>query len=317
MPRRSESDNPEIFRSKLVELLTNFEDQLKNDDLRFKVLALVPCQRLFRNLGCSLIPKQDANSGRDRILAYLRKYPSTVIGGEELAIVSGISDWPRRVRELRVEFGWSIVSGETAKEMLAEGEFPLGAVDVAQMKVDDYILITKQQDREAAHRWNIANQIRKQTDVGVRDKILGFLKQNVGKTVTGEELRYVANDKTEWARRVRELRTEQGWTVATKQTGREDLPIGAYVLESLRQLPPHDRDIPDDVRVVVLTRDKHGCVKCGWHHGMASASDPRHHLELHHLKEHVRGGENTADNLITVCNVCHDKIHREAKAKKR
>lgn len=317
MPRRSESNNPEIFRSKLVELLTNFEDQLKSDDLRFKVLALVPCQRLFRNLGCSLIPKEDANSGRDRILAYLRKYPSTVIGGEELAIVSGISDWPRRVRELRVEFGWSIVSGETAKEMLAEGEFPLGSVDVAQMNVDDYILITKQQDREAAHRWNIANQIRKQADVGVRDKILGFLKQNVGKTVTGEELRYVANDKTEWARRVRELRTEQGWTVATRQTGREDLPIGAYVLESLRQLPPHDREIPDDVRVVVLTRDKHRCVKCDWHHGMATSSDPRHHLELHHLKEHVRGGENSAANLITVCNVCHDKIHREAKAKSR
>jgi 5-methylcytosine-specific restriction endonuclease McrA len=44
---------------------------------------------------------------------------------------------------------------------------------------------------------------------------------------------------------------------------------------------------------------------------MASPSDPRHHLELHHLEAHVKGGENAAENLITVCNVCHDKIHRK------
>ena len=316
MPQRSKSANPEELRQKLVELLTNFQEQLKSDDLRFKVLALVPCQRLFRNLGCSLIPKEDANSGRDRILAYLRKYPLTVIGGEEVAVVSGIGEWPRRVRELRVEFGWSILSGLTAKEMKAEGEFPIKEVDVSKMKTDDYILISENQDRDAAHRWNVANQIRRKKG-SVQEKILEFLTENVGRPVTGEELRYVAGDKTEWARRIRELRTEQGWSVATKQTGREDLPIGAYVLESLRQLPQHDRDIPDDVRVQVLTRDKHRCVKCGWHYGMTNPADPRHLLELHHVEEHVRGGTNTADNLITICNVCHDKIHREAKGKKR
>lgn len=124
-------------------------------------------------------------------------------------------------------------------------------------------------------------------------------------------MRYVANDKKEWGRRVRELRTEFGWTVTTKQTGRPDLPIGVYVLESLRQLPAHDRNIPDDVRVDVLKRDDYKCTKCEWHHGMASPSDPRHHLELHHLEAHVKGGENAAENLITVCNVCHDKIHRK------
>jgi len=312
MPQRSKSDNPERLRKKLVELLNNFEQQLKTDDLRFKVLALVPCQRLFRNLGCSLIPKENANSGRDRILAYLKKYPLTVIGGEELAVVSGIGEWPRRVRELRVESGWSILSGETAKDMLAENEFPLGDVDVSKMKVDDYILVSKVQDRDAAHRWTLANQLRKQKDVGVRDKILEYLKLNVGRAVTGDELRYVANDKKEWARRIRELRTEYGWTVTTKQTGRADLPVGTYVLESKRQLPPHDRHIPDDVRVDVLKRDDYRCTRCKWHHGMASPSDPRHLLELHHLQEHARRGPNTAENLITVCNVCHDKIHRGA-----
>lgn len=85
---------------------------------------------------------------------------------------------------------------------------------------------------------------------------------------------------------------------------------GVYVLESLWQLPAHDRNIPDDVRVDVLVRDNFCCTKCGWNHKMASISDPRHHLELHHLEHHAAGGSNTAENLITVCNVCHDKLHR-------
>jgi hypothetical protein len=310
MALRPKSDNPETVRQELVALLQDFQKHLKRGDLRDKVLALIPCHRLLRNLGCSLIPREEASSARDRILAYLRRYAFTVIAGEELAVVSGISEWARRVRELRVEFGWSILSGLTAREMSEQGEFPLEGVKVDQMKADDYILVAKDEDREAAHRWNIANQIRRKKGVGVRDKILEYLKQNVGRPVTGEELRYVANDKKEWARRVRELRTENGWTVTTKQTGRPDLPVGVYVLESLRQLPTHDRNIPDDVRVEVLTRDKFHCAMCQWHHGMTNPSDPRHLLELHHQKKHVRGGENTAANLITVCNVCHDKIHR-------
>jgi hypothetical protein len=311
MPRRPTGNDPEAIRKQLMELLRGFEKHLQGGDLREKVLALVPCHRLLRDLGCSLIPKQDAASARDRILTYLRKYPFVVIAGEELAVVSGISEWARRVRELRVQFGWPILSGMTAREMADEGEFSLEGVDVSKMKVDDYILVAKEEDRDAAHRWHIANLIRRKTGIGVRDKILEYMKENVGKPVTGEELRYVANDKKEWARRVRELRTEHGWTILTKQTGQPDLPVGVYVLESLRQLPQHDRNIPDDVRVEVLTRDKHRCTKCGWHHAMASPSDPRHHLELHHSKHHVKGGENTTDNLKTVCNVCHDKIHRE------
>lgn len=45
----------------------------------------------------------------------------------------------------------------------------------------------------------------------------------------------------------------------TRQTGRIDLAIGVYVLESLRQLPAHDRSIPDDIRVEVLVRDEYQC----------------------------------------------------------
>lgn len=43
---------------------------------------------------------------------------------------------------------------------------------------------------------------------------------------------------------------------------------------------------------------------------MWNKDDPRH-LEVHHLEHHVDGGGNDEDNLITVCNICHDAVHAE------
>ena len=110
---------------------------------------------------------------------------------------------------------------------------------------------------------------------------------------------------------MRELRTEEGWPIVTKNAGRGDLPVGVYVLEEDRQAYEHDRKIPDDIRVAVLTRDNFSCVECGWKRAMLSREDPRNMLELHHKKHHKDGGENTAENLETLCNVCHDKKHRK------
>jgi hypothetical protein len=307
--RRSHQDDPESIRLKLLELLDGFGHELFSEDLRSKVRALIPSFHLLRDLGSSFIPQQDADSARDRILFYLRRYPLTVIEGDELMVVSGIGEWARRVRELRVQFGWYIVSGKAAQEMNENEEFPVEGINVTEMGPDDYILVDAVQDREAAFRWTIANEIRKKR-LSVKDKILEFLRSNVGKPVTGEELRYVAKDRTEWARRVRELRTEQGWPVVTKVSGRPDLPVGTYLLEQDRQSPPHDRFIPDPVRRSVLVRDGYTCRKCGWNHDKWNPADPRH-LELHHIEHHAHGGSNEPENLISICTVCHDQIHAQ------
>ena len=298
----------EKIRKELESLICNFETELKSDNLRTKVLSLIPCFYHLRDLGKSLIPLSAAKSARDRILHYFRKYPATIIDGDELLVVSGIQEYARRVRELKVQSGWSIVSGLTAKQMAEENEFPLPNIDATSMGPSDYILISPEQDRDAAHRWHLANEIRRQ-DIGVRDKILEYLRQNVGKRVTGEELKYLAKDRSEWARRVRELRTEYGWPVVTRNTGRPDLEVGVYLLEADRQSPEHDRSIPDAVKREVLRRDGYRCTKCNWTHDEWNRSDPRH-LELHHIKPHAAGGKNTESNLITVCTVCHDEIHR-------
>ena len=299
----------EEIRKQLQGLLTNFEQELKSNSLRKKVLSLVPCFHHLRNLGKSLIPSSIARSARDRILNYFKKYPGVVISGDELLVVSGIQEYARRVRELKVQFGWSIASGLTAKQMAEENEFPLPNVMVTPMGPSDYILLSVEHDRDAAFRWRLANEIRRE-NIAVRDKILKYLRENIGQNVTGEELKYLAKDRSEWARRVRELRTEYGWPVVTQNTGRPDLEVGVYLLEADRQSPEHDRHIPDPVKRKVLRRDDYKCTVCKWAHDEWNRSDPRH-LELHHKKPHVKGGENTEGNLITVCTVCHDEIHRK------
>ncbi len=299
--------DPETVRKRVAGLIENFEAELRSGDLRRKVLALVPIFQGLRDLGKALIPGQYTSAARDRILYYFRRYPRTIISGDELLVVSGIQEYARRLRELRVQFGWAVVSGVTINEMRDEGEEVPD--ELRAMRPSEYVLLREEMDRDAAHRWHLANTIRKQPG-SVRDKILKFFRANVGVAVTNEELRYVAGDKTEWARRVRELRTEHGWPIATKTTGRPDLGVGAYVLQADRQSPEHDRLIPDEVRRDVLRRDGYKCRSCGWSHGEWNPSDPRH-LELHHIKYHVKGGENVEENLETLCTVCHDKVHRE------
>lgn len=235
-------------------------------------------------------------------------------------VVSGISEWARRVRELRVQFGWSIYSGITFRDMkedadaahdseqAADLESALG-IHPSRIKPDEYVLMREEQDRGAAHRWNVLNEIRRKK-LSVTDKILEYFRRNAGEEITGEELKYLAKDKKEWARRVRELRTEQGWPIVTRNSGRHNLAIGVYVLEEDRQTYEHDRRIPDAVRVAVLQRDGFKCVRCGWNRSMLSPEDPRKMLELHHVRHHKDRGGNTAENLVTLCNVHHDEEHR-------
>lgn len=315
MARRSKATSD--FQGQVSEvkrLLDTFLEQLEQGDLRQQVISLVPAVHGLRDLGSGLVTSSDITSARDRILAYLRRYPNTLIDGDELMVVAGIGEWARRVRELRVQYGWTIYTGTTLEHVvedepavLEELSKVLGVSDVC-LRPDQYILMNDTQDREAALRWNQLNTIRKKPG-GVKAKLLEYLLLNVGHVVTGEELRYLAKDNKEWARRSRELRTEDGWPVVTRMQGRPDLAVGEYVLEENRQAKVHDRNIPDPVRVTVLKRDGFKCTHCGWSRDDLDRSDPRKFLELHHLVEHVKGGANDAENLRTLCNVHHDQVH--------
>lgn len=314
MARRAAAHDPARTVDEIKHLLDTFLERIDDDDLRAQVRSLIPAFHAVRDLGKSLIPPELASSARERILVYLQRYPLQVIEGDELLVVAGIGEWARRLRELRVQFGWSICSGVTFKD-LAEDEpetveelkAALGA-DPLSLRPDQYVLISPEQDREAALRWNVLNTIRKKR-LSVKARLLEYMRANVGSAVSIEELRYLAGDKSEWARRMRELRTEDGWPIYTRMQGRSDLPVGTYILEEDKQAPEHDRRIPDDVRVEVLIRDNFACRVCGWTRDQLNPDDPRKFLELHHIKAHADKGENSTENLVTLCNVHHDQVH--------
>lgn len=299
------------LRQQLTSLLAGLTPAT-GPDVRTYVLELVDVHFVLRALGVSLFPDQSDDAARDRLLSYMKRYPLVVIGGEELLVVAGIQEWARRVRELKTQFGWKILSGLAINQM-SEGDDNPDAPDLPDMKPGEYVLVDQSPDLEAAHRWHQANSIRKKKDGSVLDKIRTYLLANVGKQVSGEELRYVAGDKSEWARRVRELRTEHGWQVVTKSTGRPDLPVGIYVMATDRQAAPHDRVIEDRDRRAVMMRDDYSCQSCGWNRSKWDPADPRN-LEVHHVEHHARGGSNEPANLRTLCNVCHDEIHAKERA---
>ena len=284
-----------------------FSKTFGSTDLRKQVLALVPMVKQAQQLGSLLISDSVAKSAKNRILYYFTSYPNAVIHADELLAIAGISEWARRVRELRVQEGWAITSGKTLNEMANSGELDIKLFGTDKFRPEQYILLNEVQDRDAAHRWHTANQIRKES-ISAKDRLLKFLCQNVGMPVSNEELFYVAKT-SEWARRTRELRTEDGWRVFTNQSGRPDLASGFYILESLDQALPHDRKIEDSVRVKLLIRDDYCCQNCGWHRGIVASGDPRVRLEPHHVEHHRDGGSNKLENLLSLCNVCHDQVH--------
>jgi hypothetical protein len=178
MARSPKRNDPEYLRTELIQLFSDFEENLKKDDLRSKVLKLVKAFHKLRDLGVSLIPTDlpTRRAAKDRILFYFRKYVGEVLHSEEFLVVSGIQEYARRIRELRVQEGWPIVSGQTAKEMVDSGELELD--DLSRLKTDTYILLRDEQDRDAAHRWNMANSIRRE-NWGLKKKFLEFFKKNV------------------------------------------------------------------------------------------------------------------------------------------
>ena len=264
---------------------------------REKVLLLVELSSTVKSLGVYSNAQAARVGARERVRLYLVEHIGVVISAAELEVVSGISEYGRRVRELRRQDGYKILTGHSDDPELGLNIGP-----------SQYLLLEAEPDVTAARRWHLANRIRRETRGGSKGRLLRYLKENVGQVVSSEELAYVAK-ASEYGRRVRELRTEEGYAIATRFTGRPDLRMSEYVLETLHRIAePHDRKIPFDVQKVVYERAANACELCGWSRERWTHEDPRI-LELHHLQEHAAGGKNIPENLTVLCSRCHDDIH--------
>jgi hypothetical protein len=96
----------------LSEQLDRYEAELPKLPLRQRVVRLIDLQNSFRKLGKALLAEAGMATGsaRGRIRQYLQAHKGEVIDGAELAVVGGISEYARRIRELRDE-GLTILTG--------------------------------------------------------------------------------------------------------------------------------------------------------------------------------------------------------------
>jgi hypothetical protein len=132
-----------------------------------------------------------------------------------------------------------------------------------------------------------------------RDKLRTFFSANVGNILRTKELREVAGI-SEYARRIRELRDEEGMLIKT-HSERPDLRPDEYVLESLERAPVANPRIPDSIRKMVLLRDGSRCRFCGRDAGPPS---PRLKLRIDYLDPLEDGGMDHADNVGVMCSAC-------------
>ena len=143
--------------------------------------------------------------------------------------------------------------------------------------------------------------------MGAREKLRKHFLANVGRVMEVEELRKVAGDITEWARRVRELRNEEGFQILT-HNDRSDLKQGQYLLEDPKPRPAFQRGISKELRAQILDRNGFTCQMCGVAAGEPHPDDPGRKTRLHigHIVDKSMGGTDDYSNLRAICSVCNE-----------
>lgn len=145
------------------------------------------------------------------------------------------------------------------------------------------------------------------TGGGSRTKLRTYFLANLGRVMDSNELREIAGGISEWARRVRELRTEEGYLILT-HNDRADLKPGQYLLESAKPQPAFAREISKETRAYVLDRNGLTCQMCGAVAGEPHPYDPSRKTRLHlgHIIDKSAGGSDEPANLRAICSVCNE-----------
>lgn len=141
---------------------------------------------------------------------------------------------------------------------------------------------------------------------GSRAKLREFFLKNVGKILNSGTLSKVAG-ASEWGRRVRELRNEEGMNIVT-HNDRSELKPGEYLLVDLKPLPAFERGISKEVRAFVLDRNGFTCQMCGAAAGEPHPYDAGRKTRLHigHIQDKSMGGGDEPGNLRAICSVCNE-----------
>ncbi len=141
---------------------------------------------------------------------------------------------------------------------------------------------------------------------GSKAKLREYFIKNAGKVLNSETLRKVAGT-SEWGRRVRELRNEEGMNIVT-HNDRSELKPGQYLLIDLKPLPAFERNISKELRAFVLDRNGFTCQMCGAAAGEAHPYDAGRKTRLHigHIIDKTMRGDDDPGNLRAICSVCNE-----------
>jgi hypothetical protein len=141
---------------------------------------------------------------------------------------------------------------------------------------------------------------------GARSKLRDYFHEHVGEVLDSDTLRDVAGT-SEWARRVRELRDEDGYQILT-HNDRSDLKPGQYVLVDTKPKPAFAREISKETRAYVLDRNGLTCQMCGAVAGEPHPYDPSRKTRLHigHIVDKSMGGTDDPSNLRALCSICNE-----------
>jgi hypothetical protein len=141
---------------------------------------------------------------------------------------------------------------------------------------------------------------------GARSKLRKYFLEHIGEVLESDTLQDVAG-ASEWARRVRELRNEEGYQILT-HNDRSDLKPGQYILEDPKPQSAFSREISKEVRAYVLDRNGFTCQMCGAAAGEPHPYDPARKTRLHigHIIDKSMGGTDDPSNLRALCSICNE-----------
>lgn len=139
--------------------------------------------------------------------------------------------------------------------------------------------------------------------------ILEFFLENLGRIVESRDIQAASGGAVEWARRVRELRNEEGYQILSHKD-RADLKPNQYLLETTKRIPAFKREVSKETRAWVLERNGYTCQMCG---AAAGDPDPFHRnrtirLTMGHILDKSKGGNDSPQNLRAVCSNCNEGL---------
>lgn len=148
---------------------------------------------------------------------------------------------------------------------------------------------------------------------GSKKLILEFFLNNIGKVLESRQIQAASGGASEWARRVRELRNEDGYQILTHKD-RVDLKPNQYLMETTKRIPAFARNISKETRAWVLERNGYTCQMCGL---AAGDADPFHpgrtvRLTMGHILDKSKGGDDSPQNLRAICTNCNEGLQNTA-----